>query len=65
VATAAPHHPPLTDAAGDPRTVRAWHLYLDSLSGLTGGEYEAAEQRAWDRLERMLAEIARNPAPTH
>ena len=62
VATSAPYRPPAPDTDQDPRTVRAWQLYLDSLQGLTGGDYESAEQRAWERLERMLAEIARGPA---
>jgi hypothetical protein len=62
VATSAPQRPPLAAPADDPRTVRAWHLYLDSLNGLEGEEYVTAEQRAWERLERMLGEIARNPA---
>jgi hypothetical protein len=46
----------------DPRTVRAWAVYRESLRGLTGAEYEAAEARAWERLQRMLAEIERGRA---
>jgi hypothetical protein len=43
--------------APDPRTVRAWRLYEESLRGLSGSEYEREEARAWERLQRMLAEI--------
>jgi hypothetical protein len=41
----------------DARTVRAWHLYEESTQGLSGAEYEEAESRAWERLQRMLAEV--------
>lgn len=43
----------------DPRRVRAWRIYRESIRDLDGAEYEAAETRAWDRLQRMLAEIER------
>jgi hypothetical protein len=39
--------------------VRAWQLYRDSLEGLKGADYESAEEHAWERLQRMLAEISR------
>jgi len=60
VTTSAPR-PPLSEPTGgsnDPRTIRAWRLYRESTRGLTGTEYEAAETRAWERLQRMLAEIS-------
>jgi hypothetical protein len=41
----------------DPRTVRAWRLYEESLRGLSGAEYDREEARAWERLQRMLGEI--------
>ncbi len=59
VATSAPHRPPASDTDADPRTVRAWQLYRDSLAGLSGADYESAEEHAWDRLQRMLTEIGR------
>ena len=59
VATSAPYRPPAPDTDQDPRTVRAWQLYRDSLEGLSGADYESAEEHAWERLQRMLAEISR------
>ncbi len=46
----------------DARTVRAWRLYEEATEGLDGAEYERAEERAWERLQRMLDEIRRGPA---
>lgn len=45
--------------SSDPRRVRAWRIYRESIRDLQGEEYETAERRAWDRLQRMLAEIER------
>jgi hypothetical protein len=45
------------DDMADARTVRAWRLYEEATQGLTGEEYQRAEERAWDRLQRMLEEI--------
>jgi hypothetical protein len=45
------------ERAPDPRTVRAWRLYEESLRGLSGEEYDREEARAWERLQRMLDEI--------
>jgi hypothetical protein len=39
------------------RTRRAWVAYRDSLKDLTGSDYEEAEGRSWDRLQRRLAEL--------
>lgn len=39
--------------------MRAWRIYRESIRDLQGDEYETAERRAWDRLQRMLAEIER------
>lgn len=39
------------------RTRRAWVQYRDSLKDLTGPDYEAAEHRSWERLQRRLAEL--------
>jgi hypothetical protein len=38
----------------------AWDRYRDSLRDLEGREYEDAEGRSWDRLQRRLDEIARD-----
>jgi hypothetical protein len=40
-------------------TREAWSAYRAALGGLDGKEYEAAEETAWDRLQRRLAEIPR------
>ena len=58
----APLLPPAAADPDDPRTHRAWRLYADSLRDLDGREYEEAEPVAWERLERMLGEIPRDPA---
>lgn len=49
------------DEVADARTVRAWRLYDEATQGLSGEEYEQAEQRAWERLQRMLDEIRVGP----
>ena len=38
----------------------AWARYQDDLRELEGREYEDAEDRSWDRLQRRLREIARD-----
>jgi hypothetical protein len=50
------------DDVADARTVRAWRLYEEATQGLSGEEYEQAEERAWERLQRMLEEIRIGPA---
>ena len=35
----------------------AWGEYSASLQDLTGAEYEEAEGRSWERLQRRLADI--------
>lgn len=39
------------------RTRAAWDAYRASLRELNGKEYEEAESRAWERLQRRLTEI--------
>lgn len=41
---------------------RAWSTYRQSLLGLEGAEYEEAEQRCWDRLQRQLGEFVQERA---
>jgi hypothetical protein len=41
----------------DEREQRAWTTYKDSLRDLTGKDYEDAEHRSWDRLQRKLREL--------
>ena len=41
----------------DERTRRAWIAYRDSLRDLSGQEYDDAECRSWDRLQRKLTEL--------
>jgi hypothetical protein len=36
------------------RTRQAWASYNDSLRDLSGRDYEDAEDRSWDRLQRTL-----------
>lgn len=50
------------DDVADARTVRAWRLYDEATRGLAGAEYAEAEERAWERLQRMLEEIRVGPA---
>lgn len=42
----------------DERTLHAWTAYRDSLRELTGHEYDEAERRSWDRLQRKLRQLA-------
>jgi len=41
----------------DERRTRAWVAYRDSLRELQGRDYEDAERRSWDRLQRKLKEL--------
>ena len=41
----------------DERTLHAWTAYRDSLRELTGSEYDEAERRSWDRLQRKLGQL--------
>lgn len=49
----------------DPRELAAWERYRSDLDGLDGGEYEEAEQHAWDRLQADLLAISREAEPEH
>ena len=46
----------------DERTARAWGAYQESLRGLEGAEYQEAETRCWERLQRKLREVERQRA---
>ena len=39
------------------RERQAWTTYNDSLRGLEGPEYEEAEGKSWDRLQRRLKQL--------
>ena len=41
----------------DERTLNAWTAYRDSLRELTGPEYDEAEHRSWERLQRKLRHL--------
>jgi len=41
----------------DERTLNAWTAYRDSLRELTGREYDEAENRSWQRLQRKLRHL--------
>ena len=41
----------------DERTLNAWTAYRDSLRELTGREYDDAEHRSWDGLQRKLHQL--------
>jgi hypothetical protein len=41
----------------DERTLRAWTSYRDSLRDLSGRDYDDAEGRSWDRLQRKLKQL--------
>ena len=41
----------------DERTLHAWTAYRDSLRELSGREYDEAEHRSWDRLQRKLRQL--------
>ena len=38
-------------------TLDAWTAYRDSLRELTGREYDEAEHRSWERLQRKLRQL--------
>jgi hypothetical protein len=40
------------------RTQDAWSAYRESLRDLSGRDYDDAETRSWERLQRELQEIA-------
>jgi hypothetical protein len=46
------------DAIGE-----AWQHYRETLEGMTGKAYDNAEERAWDELQRDLADIERLYTP--
>lgn len=39
------------------RKRQAWAGYTESLRGLEGAEYDAAEERSWEQLQRELDEV--------
>ena len=41
----------------DQRTRRAWKTYRDSLRDLSGRDYDEAEHRSWERLQRKLEQV--------
>jgi uncharacterized protein YecT (DUF1311 family) len=41
----------------DERTQEAWVAYRNSLRDLSGRDYDEAETRSWERLQRELREI--------
>jgi hypothetical protein len=53
--TAAPR--PATLEELDERTQVAWAEYRDRLRDLSGREYDEAETRSWERLQRELRDI--------
>jgi hypothetical protein len=46
----------------DQRKQRAWAQYRKTLHELTGKEYEEAEHRCWERLQRKLGGLERERA---
>ena len=42
---------------------RAWGEYAESVRGLEGPEYEAAEQEAWARLQEALRAAGEGEVP--
>jgi hypothetical protein len=42
----------------------AWRAYAASLRHLDGPDYDEAELRSWELLQRQLREIATRDAPT-
>ena len=46
----------------DERTRQAWTTYQDSLRELSGQEYDDAESRSWERLQRKLRQVDRERA---
>jgi uncharacterized protein YecT (DUF1311 family) len=56
--TAAPRpEDTLTLEEVDERTQTAWTAYRDSLRELSGREYDEAESRSWERLQRKLRRL--------
>jgi hypothetical protein len=49
--------PKRDESALDERTRRAWASYRESLRDLSGRDYEDAERRSWDRLQRKLKQL--------
>lgn len=45
------------------QTRRAWAQYVDALEGLSGAEYERAEDDAWTQLQTTLEALRRSEAP--
>jgi hypothetical protein len=56
---ALPAHETSTSAELERRVRHAWASYSASLRDLDGRQYEEAESKAWERLQRRLAEIGR------
>jgi hypothetical protein len=52
---------PRQDSGAQSAEQAAWARYRDDLRELRGREYEDAEGRSWDRLQRRLREIADEP----
>jgi hypothetical protein len=44
---------------------RAWADYVARLRGLTGAEYDRAEQEAWDDLQHALRTLRGEPGSSH
>jgi hypothetical protein len=44
---------------------RAWADYVGRLRGLTGAEYDHAEQEAWDELQDALRDLRGEPGSPH
>jgi hypothetical protein len=51
---------PRQDSARMDAEQEAWDRYRDDLRELQGREYEDAEDRSWELLQRRLREIARD-----
>ena len=61
--TAAPRsREALTREEIDERTSHAWGAYRDSLRELSGREYDEAEYRSWERLQRKLRQLEQRRA---
>ena len=54
-----PAHERPTSEELERRVRHAWASYSAQLRDLDGREYEEAEAKAWERLQRRLAEISR------
>lgn len=52
---------PRQDSESSSAEQEAWARYQDDLRELEGRDYEEAEGASWDRLQRRLREIAREP----